>query len=60
MQASGSDTEHLDNYNEFDVLDEQIVVSVQQQSCSCNNWRIHNESTALVDQSLWYLPLFDF
>ena len=58
MQASGSDTELLDNYNEFDVLDEQIVVSVQQQSCSCNNWS--NESTALVDQSLWYALLFDF
>ena len=58
MQASGSDTELLDNYNEFDVLDEQIVVSVQQQSCSCNNWSIHNKSTALVDQSLWYLIFF--
>ena len=58
MQAPSSEKEHQDNYNGFDLLDEQIVVSAQQQSCRCNDWRICNESTALVDQSSWYTLLY--
>ena len=55
MSASSSDLKYQDNYNEFDLLDEQIVASLHELSFSFNtsNERFYYETT--VDQSQWYV-----
>ena len=47
----------LSNYNGFDLLDEQIVASVEQISMENLSEIIRNNSVAIVDQSQWYTPI---
>ena len=44
------------NYSEFDVLDEQLVASVQQISLKNSNWRIQHESAHQMYQQGVSLP----
>ena len=58
---STSEADDLDNYNGFDLLDEQIVASVDHDQISLENSSESDDESeiirnkAFVDQSQWYL-----
>ena len=54
MAASGANNDNHKNYDEFDLLDEQVIVSMQKMTMD-SRAALRYESIALVGESQWYV-----